>query len=943
MEFFLNPWFMAAGGALVSLPILIHLINRMRFKRVRWAAMEFLLKSQKRNRRRLIIEQLILLALRCLLVMLFAFLVAEFVGLSASIFSQTETVHVVILDNTLSMSDRSKDRKGREHTAFDNAKELIKSKVAASVVQASSTQRFKVYLLSDLDQPIFDERLNTQTLETLKNTLDRDERCREATDLHISPVAAIRRAKEVLLAAEYGNYKKVFHFVSDFRDGDWRGADEARLQTELTGLAEGADSNKGATVYLVDAADPERPDSQDAPKNNPNVAISELRPPVRVTAGGESLEFTVTVQNFTNQRYDNVFLNYSVNGTPALGSPKVLNAVTPGESHHKFVLALNDPGFNLVTASLADPEDFARTGIDRDNTRHTVIEVRPSVKILVIDGDHLNFDPAKRDADLAPRKTGTWLLNAAISRISGYGLECGTLDDLKKASLFQYPAVYLLNIAEIKDDKARTNLEKYVHDGGNVCFFLGDKVRPGEYNRTLWKNNTGIFPAPLAAAPTEEKVDPEEMLTRVAAQEPNLLIPNPAHPLFQQIKQEDPDDNIRYLLAFNLNFDKYYGVDRAQWNRPGDVEDLFALPNRRSVEAYGQRAKDLVNSLPVNDSRFKEFEPTLRFHRERLLRGIGGGYKHLYELSLDLYSLLHEPGRKFDPANPKVEALPGLAEFWQENGSLHAQFEAFYNEVRFGDPLVLSKAVGHGRVVACMTTANNDWTNWSENASYVIYMPELRRFLFTLHDSPSLPVGATATVDLDATLYEGRMKVFQQPLEPLKKEDPRAGDDDDTLDRRAGLSEVLSKEERATNDRYHFEFEGRKTGLYLLKFYPQTPAGEKVQPLKRPVVFNIDPTIEGKLERTKTEVLEKGPLGHGGPTGIKVMTVDSDFSPLSNRQANLSESPWLYLVILLVLVIEQALAVHLSFHTRGSEAHLAPGQTQTSTPRPAPAREAVGA
>src|SRR5438270_199126 len=67
---FANPWFMAAGGALVSAPILIHLINRMRFKRVRWAAMEFLLKSQKRNRRKLIIEQLILLALRCVLVLL---------------------------------------------------------------------------------------------------------------------------------------------------------------------------------------------------------------------------------------------------------------------------------------------------------------------------------------------------------------------------------------------------------------------------------------------------------------------------------------------------------------------------------------------------------------------------------------------------------------------------------------------------------------------------------------------------------------------------------------------------------------------------------------------------------------------------------------------------------------------------------------------------------
>src|SRR3954467_8403356 len=104
MEFFLNPWAMVAGGALISAPILIHLINRMRFKRIRWAAMEFLLKSQKKNRRKLIIEQLILLLLRCLLVLLVGFLLARFIGGVLGATGQG-TRHVLILDDTLSMGD----------------------------------------------------------------------------------------------------------------------------------------------------------------------------------------------------------------------------------------------------------------------------------------------------------------------------------------------------------------------------------------------------------------------------------------------------------------------------------------------------------------------------------------------------------------------------------------------------------------------------------------------------------------------------------------------------------------------------------------------------------------------------------------------------------------------------------------------------------------------
>src|SRR6516225_10054121 len=97
LELFLNPANMIVGGALVSSPIIIHLINRMRYKRVRWAAMEFLLKSQKRNRRRLIIEQLILLFLCILLVLLAGLLLARFLGFSfAGFFTPQNTVHVVL-------------------------------------------------------------------------------------------------------------------------------------------------------------------------------------------------------------------------------------------------------------------------------------------------------------------------------------------------------------------------------------------------------------------------------------------------------------------------------------------------------------------------------------------------------------------------------------------------------------------------------------------------------------------------------------------------------------------------------------------------------------------------------------------------------------------------------------------------------------------------------
>ena len=46
------------GLLIVGAPVLIHLINLLRHRRVDWAAMEFLLASQKKNRTWVILKQL---------------------------------------------------------------------------------------------------------------------------------------------------------------------------------------------------------------------------------------------------------------------------------------------------------------------------------------------------------------------------------------------------------------------------------------------------------------------------------------------------------------------------------------------------------------------------------------------------------------------------------------------------------------------------------------------------------------------------------------------------------------------------------------------------------------------------------------------------------------------------------------------------------------------
>src|SRR5262245_23381115 len=293
MEYFIHPWYMAAGGALISSPILIHLINRMRFKRIRWAAMEFLLKSQKRNRRRLIIEQMILLLLRILLVLLAAFLVARFLFAGTG---NAGAQHVVVIDDTLSMGDRTKEA-GRSTTAYEvgiaQVKELVRS-----AAQAPSVQTMRVLLLSELDQaPVFDGRLSDRSAEEIEAKCLA--RRHKASFLPGSPLAGLVKGYDFLAPAgeedKATRLQRFLHFVSDFRDRDWTtGVDAEKIQEQVRKTLEAR-----INLNLIDVAHPTR--ASGAGKvalHHDNLAIVDFKPESRVAIEDTDLEFNVSIMNF---------------------------------------------------------------------------------------------------------------------------------------------------------------------------------------------------------------------------------------------------------------------------------------------------------------------------------------------------------------------------------------------------------------------------------------------------------------------------------------------------------------------------------------------------------------------------------------------------------------------------------------------------------------------
>jgi len=144
MPSFLYPLPIAIIAGLIGLPILIHLINLMRHRRIQWAAMEFLLVSQKRNSTWVMLKQLLLLLLRiaaiaAVLAMVTQPIVQNTLG---GLLGSGKRHHIVLLDDSFSMSDQWAGT-----TAFDEAKSVIE-RLGKQLGQQPGRQQFTLLRFS---------------------------------------------------------------------------------------------------------------------------------------------------------------------------------------------------------------------------------------------------------------------------------------------------------------------------------------------------------------------------------------------------------------------------------------------------------------------------------------------------------------------------------------------------------------------------------------------------------------------------------------------------------------------------------------------------------------------------------------------------------------------------------------------------------------------------
>ncbi|MCC6573255.1 MAG: BatA domain-containing protein [Planctomycetes bacterium] len=524
-------WGLALGvPALAALvPIIIHIINLTRYRKIDWAAMEFLLAAYRRTRRRLQMEHIIMLLLRVMAVVLLALAffpmgceqvrdwASKTLGLGGSTFTGNAPLHVVLVfDNSASMAYTQEGQ-----TSFDRAK-----KYALSVIDGLRPNRDRVSIirLSDVFVPRGlggvvataedAEKSRKRRVGQLANldieTARRELAATTVASVDTNMVIALREAQRSIEVTPE-NDAPGFVLVSDFASAGWRemmkdgpsNGDFVELMKKMADRMAGA----GTRPVLYDAG------FDDAS----NVAITNITCNDRIVGDGMQSSLFVDVTNFarpgSGENIRNVNLSCRIDQGPErrFGQPLNLNA---GQSSTKNEVVLKASELQLkphekktgasrhIEISIIEPD-----GLKTDNSRSFVLHIVPDVPILMVNGVP-STDPRKDETlylDMAlsisdnkiegeardPNKTLTRVTPNRVDTINPNQLTA-------KDNFLDYRLVILANVSQIPES-AVGKLEEFVRAGYSLVIFDGDRVDHQRYNVDLYKAGKGLMPVKLGA------------------------------------------------------------------------------------------------------------------------------------------------------------------------------------------------------------------------------------------------------------------------------------------------------------------------------------------------------------------------------------------------------------------------------------------------------------
>jgi hypothetical protein len=448
------------GLAAASVPILIHLLNRRKFREISWAAMRFLLAAIRKNQRRIRIEQWLLLAVRTLIILLVVSAMAKPFLESMGVVVVGRRVHrVLVLDASLSMGYTAGGT-----SRFDQAKAL-----AAELVKGSRRgDAVSVILMGRPPRVVIGAPSNN--LKEVEKEIGDLAITHEGTDL----TATFEAVNRVLDASSIDQKEVVF--LTDLQATSWRPPVDtaAGLKRALARVVA-----REPHSILIDLGE----------RGGENRAVTDLRLDVPVVTVNTNVLLKGVVRNFGGSKVNGVRARLTIDGRLGPASPPE-DLAAGDELPVVFRQEFSSPGDHRLELVLDDD------ALPLDNRRWLIVPVRESLNVLLIDG-HFKPEPYQAETDylaqaLSPSETSP-------GQPGAIRVEVASESQLSHRELAPYDAIVLCNVAQFSQPEV-TALEDYLKQGGGVVIFGGDQVVADNYNRLLYQDGQGLLPASIGAS-----------------------------------------------------------------------------------------------------------------------------------------------------------------------------------------------------------------------------------------------------------------------------------------------------------------------------------------------------------------------------------------------------------------------------------------------------------
>jgi hypothetical protein len=524
---------------------LIHLINMMRHRRVKWAAMDFLLASYRKHRRWVWLKQLMLLALRMLAIAAVVAMLAQLVSRDqwSRLFGYRTIHHFVLLDDSLSMSERT-----GVGTAFDRGRRAI-TQLTVEAAGGDHQQQITLirYSRAARANPSGESGNSVADLNAapitgpLESLLTSPDQTLTVSQLAVDVQPALEIAERLMRDTK--NQRCVLHLVSDFRASEW--SDPAEVRETLNRIAQ-----QDTKINLIRCVE----------RESENLVVESLAPEVGTQAAAVPLFMSVGIRNVGGEPAEGVRLRTRCvfHPTSPAGTESaeenielpdiVIDRIEAGERvTRSFQVFFPTSGHHVVSVQL--PGD----ALQEDNHRWCVVKLDEGESALIVDGDLQERSAYYLESIFRPgAKTKTGITPTV--QTASY------LRDATAEELARHRAIYLLDVPAL-DTRTLANLRTYVENGGGLAWFLGPNANAGFLSNAY---ESGLFPLPVELPAVFES--PVGM--------PSADIQFEDHPIFRALAGQ------RNPFAASIRVRRYLSSP-PRWTPPTDagIAILARLPN----------------------------------------------------------------------------------------------------------------------------------------------------------------------------------------------------------------------------------------------------------------------------------------------------------------------------------------------------------------------------